>query len=497
MKKTLLWTIPPLVPLVLLAAVLVLLARWIGSDDCRALLQSKTSDALNAEAQLAPLNWNWFRVASPRFSATGRAESALKQMEATGLQAVLNPKSIFNGVWGVREITADELRLRVGAAGPAPTKSAATPGKNAVLPAPQATGLSKWIPSLVVIEVINGKKTDLLVETSQATISLTGSAMEARPSPNGEKTLFKLTGGTVSTPRYPDLKLSLGTARCILTDKGLDITGADFTSDQGGTIRGEAFFPSDGSASTLSANWEKLPISVFLPRFPGNLAGLLAGDVSMRWESGNRRQGSGRFRGEGITLTGIPALQQFARLTGLEQFRKLPIQTFSARFTIRDGLTEWRDVLVESPGLIKLTGEVNSSLDGALSGTIQLGVTSRIVNMIPMAREFLELEERDGYIWAKEPVTLGGTLSRPTESLTPRLSVLIAAGAEGVVREGVRSGLGILGIKVGEPAAPSPSTNTPAATPAPSPALPSATNAVRTLEQGAGAVIDTLGGFLK
>lgn len=494
MKKTLLWTIPPLLPLVLLAALLVLLLRWIGSDDCRTLLQKKTSEALNAEAQLAPLNWSWFGVASPSFIATGQNGTALKRMEATGLKAALTPASILRGIWGVKEISADQLKLRIGSPGSAPTASASgAPQSPAGLPAPDS-GLPKWIPSLVVIDVINGRNTDILVELGQANITLTGTAMEARPSPNGDKTLFKLSGGTLTTTHYPDLKLTLGTARCILTDKGLDLAGADFTGAGGGTIRGEGSFPSDGSASTLSATWEKLPIGVLLPRLGDKLSGLLAGDITMRWESGGQRRGSGTVRGEGITLTGIPAFEQFAQLTGLEQFRKLPIQTFSTRFTIRDGLTEWRDVVVESPGFIKLTGEVNTSLDGTLSGTIRLGITTRIVNMIPMARELLGLEERDGYIWAKEPVTLGGTLTHPTESLTPRLSVLIAAGAEGVVREGVRSGLELLGIKAGDTATPG-ATNAPTS---PLPAVPaSATNAVKTLQQGAGAALDTLGGFLK
>lgn len=489
MKKTLLWTLPPLLPLILLAAVLVLLARWIGSEDCRTLLQKKTSDALNVEAQFAPLNWNWFRVASPRFSATGRRDTALKQMEATGLQASLNPSSILRGIWGVKEISADELKLRIGSPEPAPQTNAASP------PLPDS-GLPRWIPSLVVIDVINGKKTDLLIEMGQANITLTGAAMEARPSPGGDKTLFKLSGGTISTSRYPDLNLTLGTARCILTPKGLDLTGGDLTGPAGGIIRCEGMFPSDGSPSTLSANWEKLPINVILPRFGNKVAGLLAGDITMRWESGTRRQGSGKIRGEGITLTDIPALAQFAQLTGLEQFRKLPIQTFSTRFTVRDSVTEWRDLVIESPGFLKITGEVNTSLDGTLDGTIQLGITSRIVNMIPMARELLGLEERGGYIWAKEAITLGGTLSQPTENLTPRIAVLIAAGAEGLIREGVRGGLGILGIKVGEPSPPSSSTNTP--TPAQeAPVLPSATNGVKTLQQGAGAALDALGGFLK
>ena len=54
-----------------------------------------------------------------------------------------------------------------------------------------------------------------------------------------------------------------------------------------------------------------------------------------------------------------------------------------------------------------------------------------------------------------------------------------------MVRDGVRTGLGILGIKTG--------TNSPSSAPLP----PDATNAVKTIQQGAGAVLDTLGGFLK
>jgi hypothetical protein len=216
----------------------------------------------------------------------------------------------------------------------------------------------------------------------------------------------------------------------------------------------------------------------------------------MKWAPGQHREGEGSIRGEGITLTGIPAFMKLAELTGLEQFRHLPVQTFSTRFTIRDQVTEWKDIVFESLGFLKITGEASTALDGSLTGLIRLGITTRIVNMLPFARELLGLEERDGYIWVKEPIILGGTLTHPTDSFTPRLTVLVAAGAQGMVREGVRTGLGILGIKVDE------GTNGPASSgspiPAPVPSAPSAaTNAVKTLEQGAGAVLDTLGGFLK
>jgi hypothetical protein len=252
-------------------------------------------------------------------------------------------------------------------------------------------------------------------------------------------------------------------------------------------------FPSDGTPSSLSGTWEKLPVTVLLPRLGDKVTGGLSGDCTMKWGLGHRREGEGTIRGEGITLTGMPAFIKLAELTGLEQFRRLPVQTFSTRFTVRDQVTEWRDIVFESQGFLKITGEASTALDGSLTGLIRLGITTRIVNMIPFARELLGLEERDGYIWIKDPITLGGTISHPTDNFTPRLTVLAAAGAEGMVREGVRTGLGILGIKVGE------GTNAQASSGSPTPApIPSAaTNAVKTLEQGAGAVIETLGGFLK
>lgn len=490
MKKTLLWTIPPLVPIAIVAAALVLALRWIESDDCRALLEQKTQAVLHAEAKLAPLNWRWFGVSSRNFNATGRSDSALKQVDATDLQATLSPSSILHGVWGVKELSLDKLKLRIGSTENDSSKAASPPDAK---PSQQATGLQKWMPSLVVVEVIRGRKTDLLIEIGQASITLDGTTLEARPDSQGQQTLFKLSGGRLGTSLYPDLNLTLGTARCLLTDKGLDLTGAEITAPGGGVIRIRGMFPSDGTPSTLSGTWEKLPVAVLLPHLGDKVMGGLSGDCTMKWAHGHHREGEGSIRGEGITLTGIPAFMKLAELTGLEQFRRLPVQTFSTRFTVRDQVTEWRDIVFESQGFLKITGEASTALDGSLTGVIRLGITARIVNMIPFARELLALEERDGYIWIKDPIVLGGTLTHPTDNFTPRLMVLAAAGAEGMVREGVRAGLGILGIKVGE------GTNAPASSGSPTPApIPSAaTNAVKTLEQGAGAVLETLGGFLK
>lgn len=489
MKKTLLWTIPPLVPLALLAAVTVLLVHWIRSEQCRTLLQKRTEDALDATTEFAPLNWHWLGVNSARFSANGHGDSALRRMEASGVRAALNPSSLLQGVWGVKEISMDDLQIHLGS--PETKSNSGTPAATAA--PPSASSLPKWFPSLVVVDVIHGKKTDLFIETGPVVVSLLGTALEARPNSTGDETLFKLSGGAFGVSRYPDLKLTLVTARCRLTPKGLDLAGGDFTAPLGGTIRINGMFPSDGEQSTLSATWEKFPIAALLPRFGDQVTGMLAGSGTMHWGAGGHHDGTGTVRGEGITLTGIPGFVKLAELTGLEQFRRLPVQTFSARFSIRDNITEWQDIMFESQGFIKITGEAKTTLDGSLSGAIRLGVTTRIVNMIPFARKLLGLDEQDGYIWIREPILLSGTLARPIEDFSPRLATVMAAGAEGMVRDGIRAGLGILGIKTGDAPA---GTNSSPSTPLPSDAT-DATNAVKTIQQGAGGVLDTLGGFLK
>jgi hypothetical protein len=105
--------------------------------------------------------------------------------------------------------------------------------------------------------------------------------------------------------------------------------------------------------------------------------------------------------------------------------------------------------------------------------------------MIPFSRELLGLEESEGYIWTRQPVTVGGTLSHPEENLTPRISMLMAAGATGVVRNGIREALDLLGVHPGNRAE-GQGTSTP---PNPDPAAEA--------EKAAGRILDSAAGLLR
>lgn len=189
----------------------------------------------------------------------------------------------------------------------------------------------------------------------------------------------------------------------------------------------------------------------------------------------------GRVAVEDSSVHGVPALDELAAFTGMGQFRNLSLKKASASFTRVGGITRWREIILEAPGVLKVTGEAEVGVSGSLSGMFQAGVTTDIVRVIPMAKELLSAEERDGYFWI--PVHVGGSLEHPTEDLRPRLVTAIAAKASGMIRNGLEEGLKILGIK--------PDTTNSQTLP------PAATNAVQTLEKDARSVIDAVGGFLK
>lgn len=444
------------------------------------------ADLLHAKTSLAPLDWRWFGVATSRLEADGNGRTALKRLEAAGLKANLKLSSLLHGVWGVEEVVLERMKLHLGAADQR--------GASEETPSDITPRLPKWIPSLMVVNVIRGNSADIVIDAGKdQEIEIQGTRLEARP--EGDETRFEAHGGKVVFSLYPDLKLDLDTVRCRVSPRGLDLTGADLTAPAGGVIHLEGKFPSEGESS-LSGRVEHLPVAVLIPKSGDHVSGNLSGTGGMTWGPEGIRGGKGALRGEGITLTGIPALNKVGGFTGIAAFRNLPVQDFHADYTIRGMATEWRDVVLESHGLLKCTGEATIGGKGSLSGTFLIGLTPRIVDMMPFAHELLGLDEKEGYVWIREPLHLGGTLSHPAEDLSPRLTTLLTVGAEGLIRSGLQKGMDLLGIKPG-------STNTPAGNGGSNAVIPpktlpgAATNAVEGLKREGGAVLDTLGGFLR
>ena len=467
---------------------LVMLFQWLRSEECRLLIQEKTSGALHASATLAPLQWEWLGVSSSSLKASGLETSPLKQLASDGLHARWKPASLMQGIWGIEEISLEKLTIHLGSSGPEAAIREVKEIKEVAASHPST--LPTWIPSQLVIEVIRTDHADILIDMPKGGVmEILGSSLQAFPEthaadPQGDTTRIEARGGTYSFSRFPALRLNLLTLRARISGTGTELTGAELAPPEGGSIKLEGSFPSGGEMSRLSGHWENIPLTTVLPALQGQLGGTLDGTGRAEWSPSGFHLGEGTLSARDVTLTQIPMLDTIAKLTGIATFRNLPVQVARASYVRRGESTDWNDVVLESKGLVQFIGNATTGSDGSLSGTFQLGITSSIVSILPFAKEILSLNEHDGFIWM--PIQIGGTLSHPTEDLSPRLAMAITAAATGVARDGIQTGLKILGLdKAGTNSS---TTNS-------LPNIPA--DATKTLQEGANKALETLGGFLK
>ena len=451
--------------------------RWLAGEKFQAFLEQKSSDALKATASFGPLSLGWFELSSPHFHAKGLGAGPLRQLQATGIHGRLNPMALFNGSWQIEEISLENATLHLGS--PNGSKAATSPQESRDSPSPAAA--PAWLPSLLVIDVIRAGKADVFIELPSAKVlEILGARIEAHP--QGKETRIEGHGGVLKSPFLPTL--DIGTVRCRMGEKGVELTGADLSFPEGGKIELAGTFP-DTQESMLKGSWTKLPIAAVLPLVARQLVGTLDGNATVQWDPNGFHSAEGKIRAPNIILSEIPMMVEVARLTRMEAFRHLFLQKAQATFSIQRGVTSWRDVILESKNLIKLTGQANTQEDGSFDGSFQLGLSSAIVTAIPGASEVFSKDQQDGYFWT--PLVVGGNFSHLTEDLTPRIKTAILNNAALLLQQGIKQGLQVLGISGGVSPKEKTETNAPAT------AIPLPSN----ITEPAKAALDILSGFLK
>ncbi len=483
MRKTLPW----LILVVLMAAAYLLgtatLTHWLAGREFHTFLEKKSSEALQATTSFGPLHWGWFELSSPHFLADGHGMTSLRKLEADGLRGRLDPSDLLHGRWHIEEISLERATLRLGSLH-APKEVLKT------LESPPASALPAWIPSLLVIDVIRADTADIAIELpSGRVLELLDARLEARP--EGKETGFKLSGGKLCTPFFPDLRLVSANGR--ISEKSVELTDADLSFPEGeGSIQLEGSFPKT-QESTLKGCWNKVPLTALLPSLAWCLVGTVEGKSTVQWDQHGFRSAKGNITANNTILSGVPILEEIARLTRMEAFHHLFFQQAKATFSVNEGITSWHDIILESQGLLKLVGDANTQQDGRIFGTFQLGLSSPIVTVIPGASQVFGNDQHDGYFWTS--LQIGGSFSHPTEDLTQRIAAAILSNADLLMQQGVKQGLQILGISGGS----TPNTAGTNALPqgTPTQGTPTPTNDPNPVVPATKAALDILDSFLK
>ena len=124
-------------------------------------------------------------------------------------------------------------------------------------------------------------------------------------------------------------------------------------------------------------------------------------------------------------IEAIPLLDQIATFTRTERFRRVVLTRGSVSFDQNGGLTNLRNLVLESEGLLRLEGNCQIA-QNRIDGRFQLGVTAASLQWLPGSQARVFTVAHDGYYWT--PVHVTGSVAHPHEDLSKRL--LAAAAGE-------------------------------------------------------------------
>jgi len=353
------------------------------------------------------------------------------------LHANLNLAAAFHGVWEIDQLEVGQLKLTLKESVPAPATEAPP------IPPPAAPG-SGLLPSAFRINTIQLDEVDISWPDTLAgggTASHIAVQMKAMDGGGGWDVEGK--GGTFALARFPieeikDFSLRLRPDRLYLTKSELH------NPDQGVIhVTGEIGL-GDQPDIDLHFDATAIPITPLLPpdwraRVFGDLSSSFhltrAGTPDAPWHvDGQAHLDNGR-------LEALPALDQLATFTQTQEYRTLKLQTAETDFALGPDRMEFSKLAIESEGFVRAEGDIVRQGD-ALDGTVNLGLPSSRLSLLPGAVSQVFTESRGIYVWT--PVHIGGTIENPTEDLSGRIIAAVIPAVKEGAQKAIDKGVELL-----------------------------------------------------
>ena len=399
---------------VLVVVALVGMSVWIKgylrSDAFRRLVAAKTGQALKVEATYSPFRWAGPSVFSDSLQGAGLDGGIVQNLQADQIRAEVNWRAIMDGSWKVDRIDVVNFVGTFRPGSPA-TPVATTP------PPPAASGLMAWLPKRFELGQLNISTARLgfLDRTGKESASLDNSALRVRP--DGSGWAIEGNGGSLRLGTLP--VLSVTSFRSRLQGSVFFLTDSQLQLGESGKITASGEF---ASQSKMAVTWNQVNIEPFLDAaWKARLSGIVAGTANLEWPEAGLAAGkvSGTFHlSEGL-VQNVQLLDQIASFTGAPQFRRMPLQEFSGNFTWQGGNLTLTNIVAESKGLLRVEGGCSIAADGAVAGTLRVGVTPQTLQWLPGSRERVFTTAQNGYLWTD--VRLAGTTEKLSEDLSARL----------------------------------------------------------------------------
>jgi hypothetical protein len=403
----------------------IIVQRYLHGKAFLSKISQAASSALKVKGQFAPLEWNDSRAASSSFRGSGVPGSPVAQLTASDIDASLNLRAIWDGVWELSEVRVTGLDIDLAETSrgdiskpitssdahkerdrgffasllPRKTRVEKLTVENASIRFPEIPGQPQRPEARRVRLSIRPIGSDY-----SEGVTITGSQGELR-TPSGKRLILLDFEGKWRNHTF------------FLTDSAADIKGSDGARVE---CTGEINTSESGAPNLeLDVELSGLNISeIVAPDWKQRLSGELDAQVSISGPADESIQ-SGTVTLSSGTIQTLPLLERLAEYTGHETFRRLPLNRATARFERSGAVTKVSEIVIESTGTLRITGALELEGNRITNGTLQVGVVPGVLRWIPGAEQKVFTNFSDGHLWTTMRVS--GPLDALQEDLSGRL----------------------------------------------------------------------------
>ncbi len=465
LRKALLWGLASLGALVVLGFVgyAQLLSYLQGERFRDALERTLTARGLTTSADITgTLGINANHVSLRGVSLT--REGLLHEVEGRRIHAELRRAALWDKELHLTRLMVEEASVSLGAdvAGIAARElqpgleavreasrralgkaDGANEPKPAAAPKKHTSFLSRLAPTRARLDKLECKDFNARLKLGGNEYRLADSALSAAPAPRQGKGAWELSlsNGRVHTALPVLGDCSLKAATLTLGNKATTLSDARLMLSPGEVIINAAHEKASGNwtadiransvdmARLISEDWKK------------RVSGVLYGRLQADGNTGGLQQAQGHLSLQQGRLEALPFLENLP-VDNSYPYRSLRLEKATARLSYphtdesRNIRNAWLmdEIDLRSEGdWLRLQGHVLVDEDGALGGTLLIGLPARIATQLAPAGTPLHLNlfnggKKDGFLWLR--LNLSGSLSAPQEDLSVRLMTLMSSAAD-------------------------------------------------------------------
>lgn len=362
-------------------------------------------------------------VSLPSFELKRR--DAVSRVTAEGLQADVERGELWDRCLHVSKLTMESLdvhldALRLGVKLP-PVKPS------------EDTFVSRFLPNRVKLGKIECKDADLSAMLLAGELRLMGCGLKASPLNGGGGWTVNLTNGKARLPLYGLNECGLRSASVHYSPRRVSLSNCYLSLTPGEMHLTANYEPGSGywraKVRVSKANVERVLTSDWKQRVRGDLFG----DLEMSG-TGNLQSARGVVSLKDGYLEGLPILSELPFST-MKPYRSMEVEKAECRISypytesrlnISDAWMIDNIDIRAGKGKLLIKGHVIIGMDGALGGSLRIGLPLSITEALPVpVRSLFNGGDDPEYSWIT--MNLSGSLDQPQQDLSVRMNSILAA----------------------------------------------------------------------